>query len=189
VTIQSSVSVDLQQIFVNAEALGLEDGPRFIPAYWYGVVSIPGRQLGCHVMLENGANWTRVPIKFLRTKCDFTPEYVSEKLVQPWDCFGYTVEYQRFPFLRDMRVKLLDRKTAFDVGRYMFTLDWTDPNGNAPFAEFPEQHKQAHVIACDDGTIRLRPNNMLRWIDSALFDLSEPLPRYKAISKIYRGES
>lgn len=186
--LQSSVSIDLQRVYVSSEILGLPGNVVFVKGYWYGVTSIPGRQLGCHVMLENGANWTRIPVKFLRTKPEYVPEHISEKLVQPWDCFGYTVEYQRFPFLRDMRVKLLDRPKAHDVGRYMFTLDWTDPNGEAPFAEFPEQHKQAHVIACDDGTVKLRPNNMLRWLDTALFDLKEPLPRYRAIKDVYRGE-
>jgi hypothetical protein len=72
-------------------------------------------------------------------------------------------------------------------GLYAFTVDWCDQDGTSPFAEFPEQHKQMHVIQCHDGAFRARPNNMLRYIDPALYDLVE-IPKFKAQAVVYRAE-
>lgn len=186
---KANVHIDLQKVYVLPTIVGLPETEPLQMGYWYGITSITGRVVGCHVTLETGANWTRIPISALRWHSK-AKKSLDSSGIQPWDCFSYFVEYTRFPFLRDMRVQLLDRKQhdATSTGRYLFTLDWLDPDGEGPFAEFPEQHKQGHVIAVDDGTIRVRPNNMLRWQDKALFELDKPLPRYHAIDKVYRGE-
>lgn len=177
-----NADIPLHRVYIAKSNFGLTESG-FFEAYWYGVTSIAGRSIGAHVTLENGANWTRVPIHWLTHK---PVVYGKPEYIQPWDCFGYQIEVNRFPFLRDQDVKLLDKDVK---GIYSFTIDWADPEGTSPFAEYPEQHKQMHVILGQDGLIYLRPNNMLQFRDKALYTLDKDLPRFKAITEIYRGES
>lgn len=177
-------NIPLTQVYVIPEYLGLSSVD-LIPAYWYGVTSVPGRMLGCHIMLENGSNWARLPLHSILNKNQIT--YKNPNEIQKWDCFGYDIQVIRFNFLRDQAVQLLDLPEL--KGRYLFTIDSCDPQGIAPFAEFPEQHKTFTIVACEDGTIRSRPNNMLRWLDPALYNVSEKLPSFKAQTHIFRSEN
>lgn len=174
----------LTQVYIIPKYLGLSSTEP-IPGYWYGITSIPGRMLGCHVMLENGANWARLPLHALLH--ENIAINIDPQEIQKWDCFSYDIQVIRFNFLRDQPVQLLDDPDI--KGRYLFTIDSADIQGAAPFSEFVEQHKTFTVIACDDGTIRTRPNNMLRWLDQALYDTKEPLPAFTAQTQVFRAEN
>lgn len=156
-----------------------------VPAYWYGVSLIPGRVIGCHVMLNNGANWARLPITALRgNDVEEAGPDVAPKAAQIYDCFGYTGNVVQYEFLRGQVAKFIDDK-EIEAAWYLFTIDY---EAGGPFSEDPEQHKQHHVFECSDGTIRARPNNFIRWVDPALYTpFSEP-PKYRRINKIWSAE-
>jgi len=181
---QFNQNIPLTKIYVIPKYLGL-DSLEPIPGYWYGVTSIPGRMLGCHVMLETGANWARLPLHALLITDKMVITTKNE--IQRWDCFSYDIQVIRFDFLRDQSLQLLDQPQI--KGRYLFTIDSADPQASSPFSEFPEQHKTFTVTACNDGTIRTRPNNMLRWIDSALYDTKAPFPQFNPQTQIFRAEN
>lgn len=178
-----NLSIPKQRVYLDHALLGAEPGP--IAGIWYGITLIQAQMMLAHVMLDNGANWARVPIHWLRTnqKAIWLPVSTSEAM--RWDTFSYHGDVTRFPFLRNQMADLLDSCLA---GRYLFTVDYFDPDGDAPFAECPEQHKQHHFFDCDDGAIRARPNNMLRWTDPALYEPFGHPPKYQRVYDQYFAE-
>lgn len=176
-----NVNIPLTKVYIKPDFLGLTGNN--LPGYWYGITSIPGRGIGCHVMLESGANWARLPLNSLLHK-DVQIETVDLKQIQMWDCFSYDIQCIRFNFLREQPIIFLDNNLK---GNYLFTVDSIDSEGGSPFSEFPEQHKTFTICSMKDGTIRSRPNNMIRWIDNALYNNIE-LPKFKRIDKIFKAE-
>jgi hypothetical protein len=64
-----------------------------------------------------------------------------------------------------MRMSYLDRSKTTVPGRYLFTLDWHNPETNIlddGYSENPGQHKCGHVIQRDDGNFAIQPNNRVR---------------------------
>lgn len=178
--LHSTVNIPCTKVLVDNSFLGIEDG--YTEGYWYGITSIPARQFLCHVMLYNGSNWYGLPLSALSTKegTDVLP--LNE--IQAYDCFSYDINCIRFDFLRDQRVK-----TKVGEGLYLFTIVSHDTEGNAPFAEYPEQTKTFLFIALDGGHIIAYPNNYVEWTVPSLYDKSEAFPKYKRISKVYRSET
>jgi hypothetical protein len=176
--INSTVNLPLTKVYVNNKYLGLNIG--HTEAYWYGITSIPARQFLCHVMLIDGSNWYGIPLEAISTKpCDIP----DSSITQGYDCFSYDISCIRFDFLRDQRVKI-----KHGIGTYLFTVISLDPNGSAPFAEFPEQAKTFVFIALDNGWIVSYPNNYIQWTDSSLYNIPNKFKKYKRINKIYRSE-
>jgi hypothetical protein len=59
----------------------------------------------------------------------------------------------------------LDRTKQNIFGKYLFTLDWHNPDSNIlndGYSENPGQHKCGHVIQRDDGNFAIQPNNRVR---------------------------
>jgi hypothetical protein len=49
-------------------------------------------------------------------------------------------------------------------GKYLFTLDWHNPDTNRlddGYSETPDEHKCGHVIERDDGNYAIQPNNRI----------------------------
>lgn len=178
--LHSTVNIPLIKVFVNNTFLGIGDG--YTEGYWYGVTSVPARQFLCHVMLYNGSNWYGLPLSALSTKKDAAPLGLSD--VQAYDCFSYDISCIRFDFLRDQGVK-----TRQGSGMYLFTVVSHDLEGNAPFAEYPEQTKTFLFIALESGQIIAYPNNFVEWTSPSLYQKTEGFPKYQRISKIFRSES
>ena len=88
-------------------------------------------------------------------------EALALSLCAWWDSFGYTANVHAFEFLKNHRVQAMGRDKAIRHGRYLFTIDWAKDN----WSETPDQHKNHHVIALDDGPWIAYPNNRLLWID------------------------
>jgi hypothetical protein len=173
----STVDIPLTKVFVDNKYLGLEDG--VTEAYWYGITSIPARQFLCHVMLYNGSNWYGLPLASLSTK-PLHSCTVEES--QAYDCFSYDITCIRFTFLRDQRVKIFSSD-----GTYLFTVISHDIEGNAPFAEYPEQAKTFNFIALDDGRIVCGPNNYITWTDKSLYEQNDLKEKYKRLDKVFRS--
>jgi hypothetical protein len=58
-----------------------------------------------------------------------------------------------------------DRNRNVVKGKYLFTLDWHNPDSNRlddGYSETPNEHKCGHVIQRDDGNFAIQPNNRVR---------------------------
>lgn len=181
----SNLNIPMQRVWVDLKYLTQSESHNNLFGYWYGVSLIPNRVIGCHITLADGANWCRVPLHALRCE-DLYPTQCSAVEIQRYDCFGYDGEITRYDWLRGQPVNLIDAKDL--VGHYLFTIDYDDRSGSSPYAEDPEQHKQHHIFACEDGTIRARPNNFLRWVDGSLYEPFEDIPPYKRMTEIFSCE-
>jgi hypothetical protein len=174
---QSTVDIPLTKVFVDNYYLGLDEGTT--EAYWYGLTSIPGRQFLCHVMLYNGSNWYGLPLASISTNPSY---FCTVKEAQAYDCFSYDITCTRFAFLRDQRARIYGKE-----GMYLFTIISHDPDGKAPFSEFPEQAKTFVFLSLDDGNIVCGPNNHIQWIDPSLYYKDQEQP-YKRITEVFRSE-
>jgi hypothetical protein len=59
----------------------------------------------------------------------------------------------------------LNREKETVAGKYLFTLDWHNPESNIlddGYSENPGQHKCGHVIQRDDGNFAIQPNNRVK---------------------------
>jgi hypothetical protein len=57
-----------------------------------------------------------------------------------------------------------DRDKNKISGKYLFTLDWHNPDSNRlddGYSETPDEHKCGHVIERDDGNFAIQPNNRI----------------------------
>ena len=126
----------------------------------FGFRAEPARVPMFQVMLENGAQWARIPIHALCTKpC----EPLSLNLSVWWDSFSRHCEVREMQMLRNHRVEALGRDKVMRAGTYLFTVFWA----NGGWAEVPDQSKDHHIIALDTGPWIAYPNNRLLWKDSS----------------------
>lgn len=176
-----NTSIPLTKVFIKASNLSEEQG--FFEGYWYGVTSIPGNVLMCSVMLENGANWNRLPIHWLKTSTASETD-LEPKFAQLYDCFSYEIQCIEYQFLAGQRVKLLDLGV---LGNYLFTIDSVD-KGKGGFAQFPGQEKNHHIIELDTGVIVVRPNNYLQFVDKALYKVQKEMPQFKRLEQHFSCE-
>jgi hypothetical protein len=128
----------------------------------FGVASLPGQAPLFHFQMEDGGIWWRMPISAFCHKTD-APDISLEELVL-WDSFSYAISVIRFDWLTNKRMEYLSRSQTKRTGRYLFTLDWADPQGTG-IAEQPGHHKCGHVIELDDGNYAIQPNNRLKAFD------------------------
>lgn len=156
-----------------------------IPAAVLGITSIPTRALLFHVMTEEGAMWARMPIHALAWKPD-APAMDLETL-ELWDCFSYEVSAHAFAYLRGLRCRTRLRDGKWYDGQYRFTVDW---HGNAT-SEDPGEggHKNAHVIALDNGNFAAQPNNRIFWYEPSF--ITKPMksvPDYRTNNHVWSVE-
>jgi hypothetical protein len=62
---------------------------------------------------------------------------------------------------------------------YLFTIDFVGEG----FSRHPTHWKQLHAIQTNDGYLMLYPQYRIRFLDSALFEDEDKLPKYKANTK------
>ena len=124
----------------------------------FGFRAEPMRVPMFQIMLESGAQWARIPIHALCSKpCDQLPL----RLCVWWDSFSRNCQVKEVPFLRNHRVKAIGRDGVQGGGTYLFTVFWCDGG----WSEVPDQSKDHHIIALDDGQWIAYPNNRLLWVD------------------------
>ncbi len=152
------------ECYVRAEYMRQhKDGHgQLLDALIFGVASLPGQVPLFHFLLEDGGIWWRMPISAFCHKKD-APATTLEELML-WDSFSYEISATRFDVLANKRMEYVSRSRVKRGGRYLFTLDWADPQGMT-FAEQPGQHKCGHVIELDEGNYAIQPNNRLRVFD------------------------
>ena len=134
----------------------------------FGVQSVGGRALTFHIMTDEGAVRSRVPVHMLAWKDD-APKMALDHL-QLWDCFGHEVSCTVYDYLLQSRVKAIFKDGSKEWGNYIMTFDWY----NNPYSNEPTQYKAAHLIKLDNGNFTLQPNNRLMWRDMSF--VTQPFP-------------
>lgn len=134
----------------------------------FGIQSVVGKAMTFHVMTEEGAVRSRVPIHMLAWKD--TAVKKSLDYLQLWDCFGEDVAVVSYDYLVQSRVQVVFKDGTKEWGSYVMTFDWY----NNPYSEEPTQYKAAHLIKLDGGNFTLQPNNRLMWKDMSF--ITKPFP-------------
>ncbi len=155
----------------------------------FGAASIPGRAVGFHVMLCNGAQVGRLPVSalYLKNGKGTVKERETHQL-ELWDCPGYQMEAVEYDFLAGMRAETKLRDGSVCPGTYMFTLDWSGDQVSEGVGDLG--WKCAHVLALDEGNVALQPNNRIRWSTPAWgspFEWKSP-PKYRTIDRVWTCE-
>jgi hypothetical protein len=154
---------------IRTEHLYQQDGrDGFEEAIIFGVQSVGGKALTFHVMTEEGAVRSRVPIHMLAWKD--TSDKKPLDYLQLWDCFGENITHTTYEYLSQARVQVAFKDGTKEWGSYMMTFDWY----NNPYSQEPTQYKAAHLIKLDGGNFSLQPNNRLMWKDMSF--ITKPFP-------------
>jgi hypothetical protein len=126
--------------------------------------------------MEDGGIWWRSPISAF-CQDEGVPEQPLGELCL-WDSFSYNISVTTFHQLAGAKIQFLQRDKTRQLGKYLFTLDWSEGDFNEldfGYASKPDQHKCGHVIEMDNGNFSIQPNNRLRVFDSNMgVDWSKP---------------
>ena len=136
---------------------------KYFPCVIFGVSSVQNRSPLFHFMMEDGGLWWRMPINAF-CKEPNTPEVDLHNLVL-WNSFSPNVAVTKFANLTNLKMSYRDRNRNVVSGKYLFTLDWHNPESNRlddGYSETPNEHKCGHVIQRDDGNYAIQPNNRVR---------------------------
>jgi hypothetical protein len=133
----------------------------------HNVSSIEGTTPLFECLMENGANWTRLPVHAFCWKKE-APEMPLEDLVY-WDCFSDYIDVSVRNRLSNLRAELVSPDGKRKSGDYLFTLDWSHENRGLVPLGFSEthEHKCGHFFKMDDGNFCIYPNNRIIWYDRA----------------------
>jgi len=136
---------------------------QYFPCVIFGVSSVQNRSPLFHFIMEDGGLWWRMPINAF-CKEPGTPEVDLHELVL-WNSFSPNVAVTKFANLTNLKMSYRDRNRNVVSGKYLFTLDWHNPESNRlddGYSETPNEHKCGHVIQRDDGNYAIQPNNRVR---------------------------
>ena len=161
--------------------------PRFQPAVWFGLVSLPGRMWGCTVMLESGAVYRALPpmaIAFIASPPDHEDWQQSPQEAQAWDCYGTDFTVIEYPYLVGLRC-LAKTDTLVQPGQHLFSVA---PVGDS-FSAVPDQAKEYHFIWLDSGRLSIQPTNRVLYQDASFTVTATSFPvGMKSQTDIYRCE-
>lgn len=130
----------------------------FVPAVWYGLVSLRGRVWGCTVMLQSGAVYRNLPPHAIAF-CE-KPEPWTVKDAQRWDCYGERFTAIEYRYLHDLKVMAHCNEGAASrtvPGTYLFTVGPVMDG----FSMYPEQSKEFSFVRLDNGRLTVQPTNHL----------------------------
>ena len=173
------VLVDREFVEINPD----KKDSRFMPAVWYGLVSIPGRAWGCTVMLESGAVYRNLPPHALAFNYD--PEAVdwSIELAQLWDCYSEhftTIEYK---FLKSQMCEVLMDGAKWR-GWYLFSASHIGDG----WTEEPSQNKEFMFIELECGRLTIQPTNRVLFLDKSFCSKDRKVPKLILQETIYTCE-
>lgn len=95
----------------------------FSKAVPFAVASVPGRAVGFHCLLDNGAVYGRLPIHALTWAQPKTKPIENVSELQLWDAPSEHISCITYDFLKESRCHVL-LPSGEQNGTYMFTLDW-----------------------------------------------------------------
>lgn len=140
-----------------------EDTDTYLPCVIFGVSSISSRVPLFHFVMEDGGLWWRMPIHAFCSRENVPQEDLHQLVL--WDCFSHHISVTKFDFMEQKVMLFYDRSRNERKGKYLFTLDWSQPDPNVidtGFSSVPGQHKCGHVIELDDGNYAIQPNNRVK---------------------------
>lgn len=155
-----------------------------------GVASVPGRALGFHVLLDNGALYGRLPVHALVHTIPETLKVENVSDLQLWDCPSEHISCIEYDLLKESKCHVYlpgvahsGQQTVF--GQYMFTLDW---HGSS-YAESAGAlgWKSAHFVRLDNGYFAAQPNNRILWENPAFVKKLEK-PDYALMERVWKCE-
>lgn len=183
------LNVDIPQfeVYVRSEFLyDFQQGSEgLVKGLCHGLSAIPGRALGFHVLLDNGAHIGRLPIHALAHRNDAA--IVDEVWrLQLWDCFSSQVSVHEFGWLSGLRVRVYLPDREVMGGEYMFTVDYWGNNGSENAGE--AGWKCHHIIELDNGLFAAQPNNRLCFFEPSMVVPFEDAPGYKTMTRTWKCE-
>ena len=175
------------EVYVRSEFLqDFEEGSEgLIRGVCHGVTAIPGRALGFHVLLENGAHIGRLPIHALAHSKD-APSDKEVWELQLWDCFSAQVSIHEFGWLSGMRVRVYLANGEKIGGEYMFTVDYWGNNNAENAGE--TGWKCHHIIQLDNGLFAAQPNNRLCFFEPSMVVPFDEAPPYRTMTRTWKCE-
>ena len=175
----------LDKSFLKNEEAGTID--EYLPVEIFSVTSIARRCLLFNVMSEYGAQFTRVPIHYLRNKTNCTTVYPLDWL-QLWDNFSYYFNITRFEYLKNSNAYIILKNKEKIVGKYAFTVDWCNSEEyNLGYSEVQGGHKLAHIFWGENGQMFAQPSNRCLFRDSGAW-ISKKLPDDYKTWKVFSKE-
>lgn len=167
-----------QYVWVNNKFTRDSDG--WEPGVWFGLVSVPGRAWGCHVLLECGAVYRNLPLHALSFKGQ-EPWSLDDS--QTWNCYSERFTIHEFTYLSGLDC-LVQTATGNFLGSYLFTVA---PMGDGFTAE-PSQNKEYMFIRLRNGRITAQPTNFVCFNEASFTDpLGDSLPEgLKAQKEVYQ---
>lgn len=151
----------------------------FIPAVWFGLVSMHGRAWGCSVLLESGAVYRNLPPHALGFRHDPEPVWTVQD-AQMWDCYGEEFSTLEYAYLSGLSVLVRTRTGKRLEGEYLFTAV---PIGDG-FSRAPDQAKEFFFIALDNGRLTIQPTDRVVFREESFtegFEFPEGLRRQREI--------
>lgn len=184
-----NASIPQFECFVRDEFLyGLQRGHgEFTPGMCHAISAVPGRAMGFHVLLNNGAHIGRLPIHAVVTK-DKAPAVDVEKpwLLQLWDVFAANVSVVEYDYLSGMRCRAVLADKSIHGGEYLFTVDYW--GSSAAEAAGDGGWKAHNVCALDNGWLCALPNNRLCFFEPSLVRPFERPPDYVTMPRTWKVE-
>lgn len=161
-------------------------GESLIPCVVFAAASLPGRAIGFHCMLHNGALIERLPISAFVHRED-APEIPLEYL-ELWDCFSYNITCIEYTYLKELRADVLLKDRSVERGVYLFTLDWY----GSSLADNPGEggHKCSHIVQLENGCYAAQPNNRIAWHEPSF--ITQPMlerPMYETNNQVWSVEN
>jgi hypothetical protein len=156
-----------------------------VPAMWVGVSVTPGRALGCHVLLENGALVVDVPLHALRSQM-VTYEPIPLPELVSWDCFGWHAEAWQPEAISGLSCAMLseNHKDVLGRGTMWFAIDHMADG----YSMTPEQHKHLWIVEREsDRALLLLPQDRVLIEDSS-FTHIDGIPPIKRQSIVWYAE-
>lgn len=145
----------------------------YVPAVWFGVSSHPGRSIGCHVLLENGATVIDLPLVAL-THLDSAEKHPDIEEAVAWDAFGWDVQVYEPQYLSGLSVEMLKEchRETLGTGDAWFAIDWIK-NG---WSSYPQQHKWLWIVAGEDGNLYAMPQDRVLFMEASFTDEYKKIP-------------
>lgn len=156
----------------------------FVPAVWFGLVSLPGRAWGLNIMLESGAVYRNVPPHAISFSAKPKELNWGVEKAQLWDCYGYNWHSTEYVYLKGLRCQA-SIKGCFYQGDYLFTaVPLCDG-----FSEAPEQSKEFKFIQLDNDRLTIQPTNKVFFTDRSFTQETCQLPCLKLQTEIFSSEA
>jgi hypothetical protein len=157
---------------------------RYMPAVWFGLVSVPGRVWGCTVMLECGAIYRNLPPHAISFEQDPEATEWSADLSQMWDCYCLDFTTIEYKFLKSQICEVVIKPDIRAKGWYLFSASHIGDG----WTEEPSQNKEFLFIQLDCGRLTIQPTNRVLFRDKSFCEKNNDVPKLALQNSTYSCE-